>query len=70
VREPRIDQGTAARRADAPRSEAPRSDRRPRRDAAEENDRVVGFGEFMPDFMRLPRRATRTPLSETEDAAA
>jgi superfamily II DNA/RNA helicase len=52
------------------RGEVRRDDRRPRREAGEDGERVVGFGEFMPDFMRAPRRATRPALTETEDAAA
>jgi superfamily II DNA/RNA helicase len=48
-----------------------RPDRRTRGEAAEENDQVVGFGEFVPDFMRAPRRAaSRAAVAETEDAAA
>jgi superfamily II DNA/RNA helicase len=47
-----------------------RDDRRPGRDHAEDGERVVGFGEFMPDFMRAPRRASRSTLTDAEDAAA
>ncbi|MCU0985758.1 MAG: DEAD/DEAH box helicase [Acetobacteraceae bacterium] len=52
------------------RDEHRRDERRPRREAAEDGDRVVGFGEFMPDFMRAPRRAPRPALTDAEDAAA
>jgi superfamily II DNA/RNA helicase len=58
----------AAERRPAP--ERRREERHPRRDHAEEGERVVGFGEFMPDFMRAPRRASRPSLTEAEDAAA
>ena len=46
-----------------------REDRRPRPEQGEENDRLVGFGDFTPDFMRVPRRARPSP-AEAEDAAA
>jgi superfamily II DNA/RNA helicase len=57
-------------RDDAPRGQGRHDDRRPRRDAAEDGDHVLGFGEFMPDFMRAPRRASRPAMSDAEDAAA
>jgi superfamily II DNA/RNA helicase len=56
----------------APARDGRRPDRRedrPRPGQGEDSDRVVGFGEFMPDFMRAPRRA-RPSLPEAEDAAA
>ncbi len=60
----------ATLRDDAPRGQPRHEERRPRRDAADEGDHVLGFGEFMPDFMRAPRRASRPAMPEAEDAAA
>ena len=65
----------AATPAQAPVRMQPEPERRPapeerRREHAEDSDRVVGFGEFMPDFMRAPRRASRPSVAEAEDAAA
>jgi superfamily II DNA/RNA helicase len=50
-RQPREDRP----REDRPREDRPREDRRPRRDDDDlRNERVVGFGDSMPAFMRHP----------------
>jgi superfamily II DNA/RNA helicase len=59
---------------DAALAEAPQAPPRQGRDrrqgsaAPEAGERVLGFGEFMPDFMRAPRRAPSPPAAEDKAA--
>ncbi|QXM23987.1 DEAD/DEAH box helicase [Elioraea tepida] len=53
------------RTAEAPKRTAPTQ-----REPAEHGDRVLGFGDFIPDFMRAPRRVARPTAAEAEDEAA
>jgi superfamily II DNA/RNA helicase len=53
--EQRPERGPRPPREDRPREDRPREDRRPRRDDDDlRNERVVGFGDAMPAFMRHP----------------